>query len=470
MPLEIMNSFPTLTFYGAAGTVTGSKYLLQYDSRSILLEAGLFQGLKDLRLRNWNEPPFDPETIEAVVLSHAHIDHSGYLPILVRHGFHGKIYCSPGTEDLLTILLPDAAKLQEEEAAFANKHGFSKHKPALPLFTEDDARAVLRRLEAQPYGTDFSINSVMKGRFHRAGHILGAAIVEINIDSGSRPHKLVFSGDLGRCSRPILRDPDRISEADTLLIESTYGGHVHPAGSEEQIIRIIKEIHAKAGTLIIPAFAVGRAQEILWIIRDLEERGEIPVLPVVLDSPMADNASAIYARHPEDHDLKMTQLLDQDKSPLATRNFTIARNQTDSISLNKKRGPLIIVSASGMATGGRVLHHLEHRLPDPNNVLLLAGFQAKGTRGRLLEEGAENVKIHGKDVPVKARIERLEGLSAHADQSEILKWLSGFKKPPRNTYIVHGEPASAQALAKAVESSLRWKIRPAADGETVLLE
>lgn len=461
-----MSENPTITFHGAAGTVTGSKYLIKAGGRQILLEAGLFQGLKELRLRNWAEPPFDAAAIDAVVLSHAHIDHSGYLPILVRNGFHGKVFCSPGTEDLLTILLPDAARLQEEEANFANQQGYSKHKPALPLFTEDDATAVLRRIEPEPYGEWFQVNAPVRACFHHAGHILGASIVELEISRTGGIHKLVFSGDLGRWNRPILRDPEVLTEADTIMIESTYGDREHPEGGAELLARMITEIYEKKSALVIPSFAVDRAQEILYVIRGLEEAGKIPVVPVYLDSPMAINATAIYGRHPEDHDVEMTKLMYRDGSPLATKKFAIARSQAESIHLNKIKGPIVILSASGMATGGRVLHHLERRLPDPDNVVLFAGFQAKGTRGRLLEEGASTMKIHGNEVPVKAKVERLEGFSAHADQKEILKWLSAFKRPPSMVYVVHGEPESASVLAGQIRERLKWNVHIAGDGET----
>jgi len=465
-----MTESPTITFYGAAGTVTGSKYLLRANGRKILLDAGLFQGLKELRLRNWAAPPFDCSAIDAVVLSHAHIDHSGYLPILVRHGFHGRIYCSYGTEDLLTILLPDAARLQAEEAEFANEGGFSKHSPALPLFTMDDATAVLRRLEPLPYHEEFQVAPLIKARFRRAGHILGASIVEMEIGgSGTVPHKLVFSGDLGRWDRPILREPELVLEADTLLLESTYGDRLHASGGEEQLARIVHEIFQKKGTLIIPAFAIDRSQEIMWVLRELENAGKIPVLPVFLDSPMAINASIIYGRHPEDHDAEMARLIQEDGTPLGTKNFTYVRGQAESIRLNKMNGPMIIVSASGMATGGRVLHHLERKLPDPDTIVLFAGFQAQGTRGRLLEDGAASIKIHGADVPVHAQVKRLEGFSAHADQKEIMRWLAGFRRAPKKTFIVHGEPESAETLASLMKEQLGWDVEVARDSETRVL-
>ncbi len=456
----------TLQFFGGAGTVTGSKYLLRMNKHSVLLDAGLFQGLKELRLRNWRRPDFDPTRLDSVVLSHAHIDHSGDLPLLVKIGFRGRIFCTSGTADLLKVMLLDAAKLQGEAAEYANRHAYSKHKPALPLYTLKDAKAALQRLVPSRYGRPFTVTKDVKVIFRRAGHILGSATVELQIGA-EKPTRLVFSGDLGRWDQPILRDPEFVPNADVLLVESTYGGRLHSKDPSGDLARIVNETVRKKGMLIVPSFAVGRAQLLIWMLRRLEEDGKIPSIPVYLDSPMAINVSDIYCRHPEDHDLDMTELMDQKRCPLCCKQYHLVSTVEESKALNRLSGPAIIIAGNGMATGGRVLHHLQLRLPDPKTTVLLVGYQAAGTRGRLLQDGAKYVKMHGQFVPVKARVEVLDGLSAHADRDDILRWLSGFKAPPRQTYLVHGEPDQAEALTRAVRGELGWNIRPAVDGETV---
>lgn len=463
---------PSLTFCGAAGTVTGSKYLLQIRGRKILLEAGLYQGLKEYRLRNWKQQSFDPASLHAVVVSHAHIDHTGYLPKLVKDRFRGDIYCTRPTADLLHVLLPDTAYLQEEEAAFANRKGYSKHKPALPLFDLDDAQAALRHLTPKPFEKSFEVSEAVSVKYKRAGHILGAAIVEVTLQMNKTyQHKLVFSGDLGRPHQSIVRDPDIIEEADTLMVESTYGNRTHPTDTMEHLQRVIKETHAKNGVLLIPAFAVGRTQELLWMIHTLEESGKIPIQPVFVDSPMAIDAGRIYSEYPEEHHLKLNGDHLNGNNPFATRQLKLCKLAEDSKAINSMKGPFIIISASGMAAGGRVLHHLQKRLPDPTTTVLLAGYQSVGTRGRSLQDGAKKLKMFGEEVPVNARIEMLDGMSAHADQKEILKWLSGFKRPPKKTYIVHGEPESSQALAEAIKKRFGWNhVRPARDNETIELQ
>lgn len=463
-----MAETPTLQFLGGAGTVTGSKYLVRTDGRQVLLDCGLFQGLKELRRRNWDQPPFDASAVNAVVLSHAHIDHSGYLPLLVRHGFRGPVLCTPGTADLLRVLLPDSAHLQEEEAAAANRYGYSRHKPALPLYTAQNAQAALRLIEPRPYGERFPVTTGMAAIFRRAGHILGSATVELQLGE-SDPFRLVFSGDLGRWGRPILRDPEPVPEADVLLVESTYGDRSHPPDPKDALARIVRESAKRGGALLVPAFAVGRTQELIWLLRQLEEADRIPSLPVYIDSTMAIDVSDLYCRHADDHNLDMKLLMDEKRCPLCCKQYHLARTPQESKALNHHQGPLAIISASGMATGGRILHHLKLRLPDPRTTVLLVGFQSIGTRGRALQEGARRVRIHGQDVPVRARVETLDGLSAHADREEILRWLSGFRRPPTQTYIVHGEPQPAQSLADALQTRLRWEAKVARDGETVPL-
>ncbi len=461
-------SLPSLTFLGGAGTVTGSKYLVRTERSSVLLDCGLFQGIKALRLRNWDAPDFDPAGLDAVVLSHAHLDHSGYLPVLVQRGFRGPIHCTPGTADLLPVVLGDSARLQEEEAARANRRGYSKHHPALPLYTTADVEAALALVVRHSYGEPFAAAGDLRALYRRAGHILGAATVELVV-AGATPTRLVFSGDLGRWDRPILRDPDLVSEADILLIESTYGDRHHATDTEEELARIITETAHRGGAVIVPAFAIGRTQELVWTIRKLEEGGRIPLVSVYIDSPMAHDVSAIYCRHPEDHDLDMATLMDERRCPLCCRQYHLVRTADESRALNGKQGPMVIIAGSGMATGGRVLYHLKQRLPDYRNTVLLVGYQAEGTRGRALLDGAATIKIHGRFLPVKAHVANIDGLSAHADQSEILRWLGGFVRAPRLTYVVHGEAGSAAALAAAIRERLGWHAEVAADGATVPL-
>lgn len=463
-----LDAQPTLEFLGAAGTVTGSKHLVRCHGRQVLLDCGLFQGLKALRLRNWQAPSFAAAEIDAVVLSHAHVDHSAYLPLLVRNGFHGPVFCTPGTADLLRVLLLDAAHLQEEEAEFANRHGYSKHKPAMPLYTTLDAERALTMLAAQPYAKCFPVTEGVSATFRPAGHILGASSVDLAI-GGSAPIRLVYSGDLGRWGRPILHDPELVAHADVLLVESTYGDRDHSPDAEEELAALIRQTIDERRVLLIPAFAVGRTQELLWRIRQLEDSNRIPAVPVFVDSPMAINVTQIYGRHPEDHDLDMKLLTNGDRSPLATRFSQFLRTPQESKSLNERAGPMIVISASGMATGGRVLHHLKQRLPDDRTTVLLPGFQAAGTRGRALQEGAHEVRIHGQSVPVRARIAVLDGLSAHADRSDLLRWLKGFQEPPRQTYVVHGEAHAADQLAATLRSTLGWNARVAEDREIVEL-
>ena len=461
-----MSDVPSIQFLGAAGTVTGSAHLVRTDAATVLLDCGLFQGLKELRERNWREFPFDPDELDAVVLSHAHIDHCGRLPLLVRRGFRGPIYCTGATRSLTGVMLPDAAHLQEEEAERANWRGYSKHKPALPLYTLADAEAVLELLESRPYGKLFPVADGVRARFHRAGHILGAASVELEIP-GCR---LVFSGDVGRYDRPILRDPDPPPAADVLLCESTYGDRSHaPAEqADADLARVITEGAERGGAILVPAFAVGRTQELLWMLRALEEAARIPTLPIYVDSPMAIEVTELYGRHLEEHDAEMRALVRTEGDDWYGRRVRLTRSAEESKKLNRLTGPVIIIAASGMATGGRILHHLSLRLDDPRTTVLLVGFQSAGTRGRLLKDGATELRMFGQLVPVRATVETLDAMSAHAGQDELLRWLSGMTRPPRATYLVHGEPAAAAGL----EAQLRkrgWTVRAAQDGEQVPL-
>jgi len=457
----------TLRFAGAAGTVTGSKFLVRDGDVRVLLDCGLFQGLKPLRLRNWDPFPFEAKDVDAVVLSHAHVDHSGALPLLVKRGFRGPIYCTSATADLLEVMLLDAAHLQEEEAGFANRHGYSKHHPALPLYTTSDAEHALRLVAPRPRGDSFVVRHGVSARFRQAGHILGSSTVELRLAESS--DTLVFSGDLGRWKRPILHDPELVAHADVLLVESTYGDREHRTDNSGELARVINETVERGGVLVVPAFAVGRTQELLWAIRKLEDDDQIPVLPVYVDSPMAVNVTEIYAHHPEDHDLEMRVLTDARRSPLSSHRVELVRTVEGSRALNEREGPMIVIAGSGMATGGRVLHHLHRRLPDERSTVLLCGFQAAGTRGRSLEEGARSIRIHGQEVTVRARVEVLDGFSAHADRNDLLRWLRGFRAAPREVYLVHGERAAAESLAKLIATQLGWSVRIAADGEVVEL-
>jgi metallo-beta-lactamase family protein len=457
----------TLTFLGGAGgTVTGSKHLLEDGAARLLLDCGLFQGLKTLRERNWAPPPVDPKSLGAVVLSHAHIDHSGYLPRLCRDGFTGPIFCTGGTVDLLKVMLPDAAHLQEEEAEFANRHKTSTHDPALPLYTVEDAERALARVQRVDFGQPFNPAPGVEAHFTPSGHILGAALVTCLI--GGR--RLVFSGDLGRYDVPIMVDPEPVAEADVLLVESTYGDRVHPADDPtERLIAAVRRAVEQKGWLLIPSFAVGRSQEILYDLRRLEAAGRIPSLSIYLDSPMAIQATVIYATHTEEHDAELQQAEAGGKRPFAPRRFHLSSTVEDSKRLNEVAGPGIIVAGSGMATGGRILHHLKRLLPDPKTTVLFVGYQAAGTRGRLLKDGATEMKMLGVTVPVRATIMVSDAYSAHADREEIMRWLGGFKRPPGITYIVHGEADAASALRDAITSRLGWRAAVAEDGQRVTL-
>lgn len=449
-----------LTFLGAAGTVTGSKYLLETDGARILVDCGLFQGLKQLRLRNRQPFPVDPASIDAVLLTHAHLDHSGYLPLLVRDGFSGPIYCTPATADLCGILLPDSGYLQEEEAEFANRHGYSKHRPALPLYTQQDALRSLDFLRPIPPGSPLEPSGGFRAHLHPAGHIQGASMVEVRTDEGS----VLFSGDLGRPHDPLLPPPARIEQADYLLVESTYGDREHPRVDPlAELERIIQRTAGRGGVVLIPSFAVGRTQSLLYLLHRLRTTGRMPDMPIYVDSPMAASAIEIFRRHPAEHNLTRAE---------CDAVCSVARaveSVEESKEIGRMRVPRVIISASGMATGGRVVHHLKALAPDPRNTVLFTGHQAVGTRGAAMVGGARAVKIHGHYVPVHAEVAVLDNLSAHADAPEILDWLRGFSKAPDRTFIVHGEPAAADALRLKIEETLGWETHVPEHGETAML-
>ncbi len=447
-----------LTFLGAAGTVTGSKYLVEAEGKRLLVDCGLFQGLNELRLRNWDTLPQMPSSIDWCVLTHAHLDHTGYLPRLVRDGFRGPIYADAATIELCNILLPDSAHLQEEDADRANRGTYTKHKPALPLYTAEESRTTLQALSEIPRADPFTISPQFTVRPLDAGHILGSSMLELTITEGGKKTVVLFSGDIGRYDQPILKDPSVPLRCDVLLCESTYGDRDHPSDSpEDALAAVVNRVAKRGGVIVIPAFAVDRTQTIMYIIRKLESAHRIPQLPVYVDSPMAISVTDLYIRHHEDHDLVYTD--DERRgNPLDAHTVRYMRTVEDSKKINEVVTPAIIISASGMATGGRVLHHLAQRAPDARNAILLAGFQAEGTLGRALEDGAKVVHIHGKAVPVAAEVINLRQFSAHAGKSELLRWLSGVPAPPRQTYIVHGEPTASASLKSAIESRFKWKV------------
>lgn len=443
----------TLQFLGATGTVTGSKYLLEHQGSRVLVDCGLFQGLKELRLRNWSPPPFDPKSLNLVLLTHAHLDHSGYLPVLYNHGYDGEILTTPASRDLCGIILPDSGHLQEEDARFANKKGYSKHKPALPLYTEDDGRLVLRHVRCVEFGTPCNVRPGITVTFRAAGHIVGAAMIEVRLAEKNGSSKVVlFSGDLGRPRQPILPDPEPMPSCDHLLLESTYGNRDHP--KDDPGVRLGQIVNAtirRGGTLLIPAFAVGRTQHLMFLLRALRADGTIPSdVPIFVDSPMAIEASRIVMRHPEAHDDDMRESAASGGDALGMRNVKLCVTSEDSKALNDIAYPAIIISASGMAEGGRIVHHLAYKLPDHRTTVLFVGFQSAGTRGRALQDGREFVRMYGREIPVKARIETLDGLSAHADRGELLEWLASGVARPGQVHLVHGEPDARDALAVSI--------------------
>ncbi len=450
-----------IDFLGAAQTVTGSKYLLSDERHSLMIDCGLFQGPRDLRDRN--RLPVDPalRRVEDVILTHAHIDHSGYMPVLVRNGWRGRILCSAATADLCQILLPDSGHLQEKDAQFANKRGYSRHQPAEPLYTEEDARRALEFFSPVAVHT---VQHVANGnatvRLDRAGHILGASCATVRWHD----RRIVFSGDLGRYNDPIMHPPEQLREADYIVVESTYGNRKHDdADATSMLGDVIERTVGRGGTVVVPTFAVGRAQSLLFHLSKLHAAGRLRSVPVFLDSPMAVNASELFCSHPDDHKLSRAECM------ATCQIATYVREVSDSKALNANPMPKVILSASGMATGGRVLHHLAHYAPDPRNTILFAGFQAAGTRGAALVAGAREVKIHGDLVPVRAEIVNLSMLSAHADADEIMRWLAGFERPPRRAFITHGEPAGAEALKGRITQELGWDCHIPFLGEQVVL-
>jgi metallo-beta-lactamase family protein len=460
----------TLSFWGAAGTVTGSKYLIETDRARVLIDCGLFQGGHDLRDRNWQEPPFNAASVDAVIITHAHIDHTGYLPRFVNHGFRGPVYCSRGTADLLKILLPDSARLQEEEADFRNRHKITKHLPALPLYTEQDARETLKLLQVVSNdGRDVQIAKDISAEFRIAGHILGSSQVAVRL-AAEPARTVLFSGDLGKYDQPIIRDPVAPPACDYLLVESTYGDRLHDVEQPKDALqRIIKDAAARNGAVLIPAFAVGRAQEILYLIRELEDEKRIPILPVCVDSPMAAAATQAYAARTEEQDADYADALKTNPTPLRTHSMLACVTREDSKRLNDAQGARIIIAASGMMNGGRVLHHALRLLPDPNATVVFVGYQAVGTLGRRVANGEKQVKVLGQWIPVRCRIEKIGGFSAHADWKEVIKWLEAMPSTPKEVFITHGEPDAAQAMAAHIRDRFGWNVNVPAYGDRVKL-
>ncbi|OFW11801.1 MAG: hypothetical protein A3H96_27130 [Acidobacteria bacterium RIFCSPLOWO2_02_FULL_67_36] len=469
----------SITFLGASRTVTGSKYLLDTGSAKVLVDAGLFQGLKELRERNWQDLPIKASEIDAIILTHAHLDHCGYLPRLVKQGFRGRVFCTAGTQDLCRIVLPDSGRIHEEDAENANRHGYSKHTPALPLYGEADAFRAVSLLQPCGYDRPMPVVGDIEVEFINAGHLLGSSYARVKTGGQT----ILFGGDLGRFGRPVLPDPTMLTDTpDYLLVESTYGDRLHEADDDGSALAgVINDTARRGGRVIIPAFAIGRVEELIYWLRRLEEEGRIPVLPVFLDSPMAIDALARYSQRVQELDPDMQPEAHDEKAPhgpadrqnsrderrrharherqvaaFATERFSTIGTAMESRQLTQSKMPAIIISASGMATGGRVLHHLTAALPDTRNTVLLVGYQAVGTRGRQLMDGAKAVKIHGQSVPVNAHVESIGSMSAHADSSEIMRWLGGFSGAPKHTFIVHGEPASMEALSGTIQKSLGW--------------
>lgn len=446
-----------IKFLGGAESVTGSRYLVDAGKFRFLFDCGLFQGLKDLRLRNWDDFPVDPSTIQAVVISHAHIDHIGYLPKLVKEGFAGPIYCTHPTADLMELLLLDSAKLQEEEARFAEKKGYSKHEHPKPLYTEKDAQAVFPLLKTFGYGERISINERVDIVYHDAGHLLGSAITEVYLKGDNQEKKIVFSGDVGRYTSAILQPPAAVHQADILLVESTYGNKDNPYDDPtDDFVRIVNETFARGGVLLIPAFAVGRTQGILYYLRQLMKEDKIPDVPVYIDSPMAISATYLFFKHPTY--LKKEFNLHEFAREVETNMLVFVRSNEHSKSLNEIKKNAIIISSSGMMTGGRILHHLYHRLRREQDTILIAGYQAEGTRGRRLLDGEKTIKIFGEHVPVKCTVEYISSMSGHADKGELFQWLGNFKDSPKLTFTIHGEGENLHAYAKHIRNTLGWNV------------
>ncbi|MBS1712506.1 MAG: MBL fold metallo-hydrolase [Armatimonadetes bacterium] len=460
---------PSITFHGAAGTVTGSRHLLEYGGHKVLVDCGLFQGPREIRDKNWEPFPVDPREVDAVVLTHAHTDHIGFLPKFVKMGYRKKVYATLGTVGLCRVSLPDSGRLQEEEAKFRNRHGATRHSPALPLYTEADAYETLNLMEKLHYYQWQELPGGATFRYLPAGHILGAAFIEFYFPDGER---ILMGGDLGRYDAPIIKDPTPVDFAEYLVIESTYGNRLHPKGdAKEMLLEVAERAMGDRGIVLVPSFAIGRTQELLWFCNELEKEGRWPGLPIYVDSPMANKATLLYLQSEEDHDNEMRIDMREGHSPFRPDMVRLIQDRQFSKELNSSPGPWMVIAGSGMCTGGRILHHLKAHIDQPDTTVLFTGYQAEGTLGRDLLEGAEHVRIFGEELRVAARLERLEMLSAHADYSEMLRWLRGFKEPPKHTFIVHGEPDAALAMKQHIIDELGWQnLTIPAQGDSFQLE
>ncbi|MEM8865843.1 MAG: MBL fold metallo-hydrolase [Planctomycetota bacterium] len=446
-----------ITFHGAAGTVTGSKYLLEADGAQVLIDCGMFQGLKKLRALNWAGTPFKAGELDAVLLTHAHLDHVGYLPRVVKEGFQHRIFCTPGTAKLAEVIMLDSAKIQEQDAAYANKKGFSRHKPALPLYDGRDVLQTITLFRECERNDWVNVSGSIWARFHDAGHLLGSNMIEVEIRNRDEPTRILFSGDVGRYDSPLYHDPSPPPECDYLICESTYGNRDHPESDlMAALAEVVDRSIERGGVMLMASFAVGRAQQLVYLLQLLKADGRIPDLPIYIDSPMASTATDIYREHSEDHDLAEGDL-NGDRPVLGGPSVHLCRSADESKALNHLTGGAIIIASSGMMTGGRIIHHLKRRLGDPRTTIVMGGYQASGTRGRRLEEGAETLRMHGQDIPVKAAIEKVPGLSGHADRSGLLRWLADLPAP-KQTFMTHGEPDSAAALAETLRDEKGWQV------------
>jgi metallo-beta-lactamase family protein len=446
---------PRIKFCGAARTVTGSRHLIEIGEKRVLVDCGLFQGPREIRERNWQPFPVEPSSLYAGIVTHAHTDHIGWIPRLVAQGYEGPLYATRATIGLCGISLPDSGRLQEEDARHRNRHNISRHHPALPLYTEKEAFACLKQFQSVRYGEFQKLPGGAQFRFLPAGHILGSAFAEIYFENGER---LLMSGDLGRYDTPIIKDPTAVDFAEYLVIESTYGDRIHSnEDPEKKLEGILNDAWRDGSCVLVPSFAIGRTQELLYLVKKLQDEARIPRMPVFVDSPMATSTSALYRQQSEEHDAEAKIAFEGNDDPMAPELLQFIRDSEDSKALNVRKGPMMILSGSGMCEGGRILHHLLHRLEDPSTMVVFTGYQAEGTRGRKILEGAPEVQIFRQQVAVRARIEKMNSLSAHADQAEMLKWLSNFKSEPKRTFIVHGEPPAQEALRSKILDVLGWR-------------
>jgi metallo-beta-lactamase family protein len=459
----------SITFHGAARTVTGSKYLLESDGARVLIDCGLFQGLKELRQRNWAPTPFDVKSLDAVVLTHAHLDHVGYLPRIVKQGFKQPVYATEATRELAEIILLDSAKCQEYDAQYANRKGFSKHQPALPLYDGRDVQQSMKLFREAPRGEWFSPAGSIRMRYHDAGHLLGSNMIEVELNGASKPVRVLFSGDVGRYNGPLYHDPAPPTECDYLVCESTYGDRDHPDRDIlDALAEVVHRSISRGGVMLTAAFAVGRAQQHNYMLQILKTQDRIPDIPIFLDSPKACDATAVYREHSEDHDLS-DAALDPAHPALAGRKVILARSTAESKAINQTRGAAVIISSSGMMTGGRIIHHLRQRLPDARNTIVLGGYMAVGTRGRLIQDGAKFIRMFGMEVPVRAAVETIPGLSGHADRSGLLRWSGQLPHPPKGTFLTHGEVHAMDALAEELRTTRGWQVAAPGLGETAQL-